>query len=717
MAKSTTGRSASRSLPPAHTLWALSLPLLVQCTQPKPSMTEPIAPQKPHVHKEHGQERLDPYFWLKERENPEVLDYLRAENEYRAFVMKATEPLQKQLFEEIKGRIKEDDASVPYVLDGYHYYTRYEIGGEHPIYCRKKGHMEAPEEVMLNANELAQGHSYYQIGGMSVSPDGRWLAYGEDTVGRRIYTLKFKDLKEGKAVTEQIPNTTGGLTWANDNKTGFYTVRDESLRSYKVFRHVLGTPASADVEVYHEKDDTYNTFIYKTKSRKYLVIGSGSTLSDEYRICPADQPTGTFEVFQERERGLEYDIAHFEDRWYIRTNLGGATNFKLMQCREGQTQKHGWDEFIPHRPGVYFESFQIFKDYLVLDERENGLTRLRIKPWSGPEHEVAFPDKTFTAGLAGNPEFDTPWLRYSYSSLTQPNSVIDYHMENRTQEVRKVQEVVGGYDPNLYASQRIWATAVDGVRVPISLVYRKDLFKGDSSNPLLLYGYGSYGITVEPRFSSARLSLLDRGFVFAIAHIRGGQYLGRSWYEDGKLLKKKNTFTDFIACAEHLIAERYTSAAHLYAEGGSAGGLLMGAVANMRPDLFNGLLVGVPFVDVVTTMLDESIPLTTGEYDEWGNPNEKEYYDYMLSYSPYDNVKAQDYPAMLVTTGLHDSQVQYWEPAKWVARLRALRTNQRPLLLETNMETGHSGASGRFESIVELAMEYAFLLDMEGISE
>ncbi len=680
-------------------------------------MTEPIAPVKPHIHRIHGHERHDPYFWLNERENPEVLEYLTAENDYRSFVMKGTEPLQEALFAEIKSRIKEDDSSVPYRLDGYYYYTRFETGGEHPIYCRKKGSLDAAEEVMLDVNDLAKNQSYYQIGGMSVSPDGRWLAYGEDTVGRRIYTLKFKDLFQDKTLEEHIPNTTGALTWANDNKTGFYTVRDETLRSYKVLRHILGSSFEQDVEVYHEVDETFNTYIYKTKSRKYLVIGSGSTLSDEFRICPAEAPEGEFKIFRPRIRGLEYDIAHFEDRWYIRTNADSATNFKLMYCPDGQTDGAHWVDYIEHRPEVLFEGFQIFKDYLVVDERENGLTRLRIKPWNGEEHYVEFPEETYTAGIGSNPEFDTPILRYGYSSLTQPASVIDYHMADRTRDIKKVQEVVGGYDPLLYASERLWAVAPDGVRVPISLVYRRDLFRKDGGNPLLLYGYGSYGATIEARFSTARLSLLDRGFVCAIAHIRGGQYLGREWYENGKLLRKMNTFTDFIASAEHLVAELYTSPSKLYAEGGSAGGLLMGAVANMRPDLFHGMLVGVPFVDVVTTMLDESIPLTTGEYDEWGNPNERNFYDYMLSYSPYDNVKAQDYPAMLVTTGLHDSQVQYWEPAKWVARLRALRTNKRPILLYTNMETGHSGASGRFEALKETAMEFAFLVHLEGIEK
>lgn len=665
----------------------------------------------------HGDVRQDPYYWLNDRENQEVIDYLEAENAYREKVMAGTTKLQDKLFAEMKGRIQEDDQSVPYRLDGYYYYTRYESGKEHPIYCRKEGSLEAAEEILLDVNVLAQGHSYYNVGGLSVRTDKKMIAFGEDTLSRRIYTIRFKDLETGEILKEQIPNTTGSFVWANDNKTGFYSVKDETLRSYKIFRHSLGTDPSQDVEVYHEADETFSTFVYRSRSKKYIIIGSSSTLSNEYRTLSADAPNGTFTVFQARQRGLEYGIAHFNDRWFIRTNKDGASNFKLMECPEGQTSQAHWVERIPHREEVFLEDFELFSDYLVLDERQEGLNRLRIIPNEGEEHYLDFGEEAYTASIGNNPEFESEWLRYGYSSLTTPSSVIEYHLSTRDKKILKEQEVVGGYNKEDYQTERIWATAADGKKVPISLVYKKDHFKKDGSNPLLVYGYGSYGATIDARFSSVRLSLLDRGFVYAIAHIRGGQYLGRAWYEDGKLLNKRNTFTDFITCTQHLQQEGYSQANKTFAYGGSAGGLLIGAVVNMKPEIYRGVIAAVPFVDVVTTMLDESIPLTTGEYDEWGNPNEKVYYDYMLSYSPYDQVKAQHYPAMLVTTGLHDSQVQYWEPAKWVAKLRDMKKDENPLLLFCNMETGHSGASGRFESLHETAMEYAFLLDLAEISE
>ena len=681
------------------------------------TMKAPIAPKKNKVLSTHGIERLDPYYWLNERENPEVIAYLEAENAYREFVMKGTEALQDKLFNEIKGRIKEEDNSVPYRLEGYYYYTRYETGSEHPIYCRKAGNLEAPEDIMLDVNLLAQNHAYYQIGGLSVSSNKNLIAYGEDTVSRRIFTIKFKNLETGETLIESIPNTTGSFVWANDNKTGFYSVRDEALRSYKIFRHTLGTPASQDVEVFHEADETFNTYVYKTKSKEFIVIGSGSTVSDEFQLIPANNPTAKPVVFNPRQRGLEYRIAHFKNEWYILTNHQGATNFKIMVCPENQTGLEHWTDKIAHRPEVLLEDFQIFENHLVIDERENGLNRFRIIENSGNEHYIEFGEEAYSASLGNNPEFETTEIRYNYTSLTTPNSVLEYNMNTRSKKVLKEQEVVGGYNKELYKTERIWATAPDGTQVPISLVYKKSSFKKDGSNPVLIYGYGSYGATIDARFSSTRLSLLDRGFVYAIAHIRGGQYLGRPWYDNGKLLHKMNTFTDFIACTEHLQNQKYSSPAQTFAEGGSAGGLLIGAVINLKPSLYKGVIAAVPFVDVVTTMLDESIPLTTGEYDEWGNPNDKTYFDYMLSYSPYDNVKAQHYPAILVTTGLHDSQVQYWEPAKWVARLRELKKDQNPLLLYTNMETGHSGASGRFAPIKETAMEYAFLLDLMGINQ
>ncbi len=680
-------------------------------------MRPPIALKKTKVHEIHGDKRQDPYFWMNDRENSEVIDYLNEENAYRAFVMKETDPFQEKLFQELKGRIKEEDLSVPYLLDGYYYYSRFEKGSEHPIFCRKKGSLNAPEEIVLNVNPLAKEHSYYQVGSLSVRTDKTMIAFGEDTVSRRIYTIRFKNLVTKEILDEFIPNTTGSFTWANDNKTGFYCVKDEALRSYKIFRHILGSSYKEDVEIYHEKDETYSTFVYKTKSKKYIIIGSGSTVADEYRTFSADNPMSEPVIFSPRKRGLEYQIAHFQDEWFIRTNKDEATNFKLMRCKETATHSDSWTDLIAHRTDVLLEDFQIFSKYLVVDERSNGLTRIRIMPWDGEEHYIEFQEETYTASIGMNPEFNTDQLRYSYSSLIQPNSVVEYNINSRERTILKEQEVVGGYNKEEYATERIWAPSHDGVLVPISLVYRKSSFTKDGSNPLLLYGYGSYGATIDAQFSSTRLSLLDRGFVFAIAHIRGGQYLGRQWYEDGKLLHKQNTFSDFISAAKHLQKEQYTSRDRCFGEGGSAGGLLIGAVVNQSPELFKGVIAAVPFVDVMTTMLDESIPLTTMEYDEWGNPNDKEYYDYMLQYSPYDNVKAQFYPAMLVTTGLYDSQVQYWEPAKWVARLRDMKKDNNPLLLHCNMSTGHSGASGRFESLKEMAMEYAFLFDLMGIKE
>lgn len=665
----------------------------------------------------HDDNRIDEYYWLRERENPKVIDYLNAENSFREAEMKHTEEFQEQLFQEIKGRIKQDDASVPYHKNGYWYYVRFEEGKEHPIYCRKKGTLSGEEEIMMDVNIEAANHNFYQVAGLSVSPDNKILAFGEDTVSRRIYTIRFKNLETGEILGDQITNTTGGTAWANDNQTVFYSVKDEALRPHKVIKHKLNTPQNEDVEVYHETDETFVCGAYRSKSGEYIIIAAGSTVSNEYHYLKADNPDGDFSVFQPRIRDLEYSVAHYNDFWYILTNADKATNFKLMRTPVDKTAKENWTEVIPHRESVYLENLEIFKDFLVTEERENGLTRIRIKRWDGSdEHYMDFEEETYTAGIGNNPEFDSQNLRFAYSSLTTPASVYDYDMEFRKKELMKQQEVVGGHNPQDYHAERVWATAKDGTKVPVSLVYKKSL-KKESGNPLLLYGYGSYGITVDPGFSSTRLTLLDRGFVFAIAHIRGGQYLGRQWYEDGKMLKKRNTFTDFIACAQKLIEDKYTTPQHLYAMGGSAGGLLMGAVMNMRPDLFNGIIAAVPFVDVVTTMLDTSIPLTTGEYDEWGNPNDQEYYDYMKSYSPYDNVEAKDYPSLLITTGINDSQVQYWEPAKWVAKLRTTKTDKNPLYLFTNMDTGHSGASGRFEAYKETAMEYAFLFMLEGIDK
>nr|WP_310556770.1 S9 family peptidase [Flavobacterium sp.] len=679
----------------------------------------PVATIKPHTLEKHKDIRTDNYYWLNDRENPEVIDYLNKENTYYNEMTSETKDFQKSLFEEMKSRIKEDDQSVPYLYNGYYYITRFEKGQDYPIYSRKKGTLEAKEEIMFNCNEMAKGHSYFQLTGLSVSPDNKYVTFAVDLVSRRIYTIQIKNLETGEILSDKIENTSGGSTWANDNKTIFYTHQDaKTLRSDKIYKHKLGSDASKDVLVYHEKDDTFNTSVYKEKSKKYLVIGSGSTLTTEYQILNADTPDEDFKIFQPRVRGLEYSISHFGDSFYVMTNIDKATNFKLMKTSETATLKENWKDVIAHREAVLLEDIEIFKDFLVIEERENGLTKLRIMPWSGTdEYYLPFESETYSAFTSTNVDFDTDVLRYGYQSLTTPSSVIDFNMKTKTKEVKKEQQVLGGkFDKKNYQEKRIWATAQDGTKVPISLVYKIGV-KLDGENPLLQYAYGSYGYSMDCTFSSTRLSLLDRGFIFAIAHIRGGEDLGRPWYENGKLLKKKNTFTDFVDCSKFLIAEKYTSAKHLYAEGGSAGGLLMGAIINMAPELYHGVIAQVPFVDVITTMLDDSIPLTTGEYDEWGNPNEKESYDYMKSYSPYDNVVAQKYPNMLVTTGLHDSQVQYWEPAKWVAKLRTLKKDTNLLYLHTNMDAGHGGASGRFEALKEVAKEFSFLLDLEGIKK
>ncbi|MDT7827071.1 S9 family peptidase [Pricia sp. S334] len=679
-------------------------------------VTTPVAKKIPEKLEKHGDVRVDDYYWMKDRENPEVIAYLEAENAYYNALTAHTRAFQDSLFHEMKSRIKEDDSSVPYKKNGYWYISRYETGKEYPIYSRKKRTLDAEEEIMFNGNEMAEGHDYFSIGGIAVSPDNTMAAFGVDTVSRRQYHIQIKNLWTGEIYDDKIENTTGGSVWADDNKTLFYSKKDPvTLRSDKIYKHKLGTPSKDDELVFEEKDDTFRTFVYKTKSKKYIVIGSVSTLTSEYQILRADKPDAALKMFSPRTRGVEYSIAHYDDHFYVLTNKDGATNFKLMRVGEDQTAAQHWEEFIPHREEVLLEDIDIFKEYYVLSEREMGLNKIKVVRWDGSDsYYLPFDSETFTAGVSRNPDFDTETLRYVYTSMTTPTSVVDFNMRTKEKEVKKEQEVLGGnFDKDNYVEIRVWATARDGVKVPLSIVYHKDT-KLDENTPILQYAYGSYGATIDPYFSSVRLSLLDRGFVYALAHIRGGQYLGRPWYEDGKLLKKKNSFTDFVDSSKYLISEGYTSPGHLYAMGGSAGGLLMGAVVNMAPELYNGVIAAVPFVDVVTTMLDDSIPLTTGEYDEWGNPNEKESYDYMKSYSPYDQVKAQAYPNMLVTTGLHDSQVQYFEPAKWVAKLREVKTDNHQLLFDINMDAGHGGASGRFEALKEVAKEYAFLLDLEG---
>jgi oligopeptidase B len=690
------------------------------CQKKDPMNTSPVPP----VAKErdtaltiHNDIRIDPYFWMNNPEDPEVIAYLNAENEYYHQMTAHTKKLQEDLFEEMKSRIKEDDSSVPYLYNGYYYITRFEVGKEYPIYSRKKGSLDAPEEIMFDCNEMAKGHSYFKLTGLSISPDNQWATFAIDTKGRRIYTLQVKNLKTGEILGDTIELTTGNVTWANDNKTLFYTRQDaQTLRSDKVYRHVIGTHPADDPLMYHEQDDTFSVMVMKSKSKKYIMIGINSTLTSEYRYIDANVPAGDFKTFQPRVRGLEYSVSHFRDHFYIVTNKDKATNFKVMKTPESKTGQQNWVDVIPHREDTLVEGIEIFKNYLVVEERNDGLNKLKIMPWSGAEaYYLPFELETYSAFVGTNVDFDTDILRFGYQSLATPFSVIDFNMTNRTKQIMKEQEVLGGkFDKKNYEEKRVWASATDGTKVPISMVWRKGM-KQDGKNPLLQYGYGSYGISMDPGFDSSLLSLLDRGFIYAIAHIRGGEDLGRPWYEDGKLLKKKNTFTDFIDCSKFLIAEKYTSPEHLFAAGGSAGGLLMGAVINMAPELYKGVIASVPFVDVVTTMLDDSIPLTTGEYDEWGNPNEKVYYDYMKSYSPYDNVEVKAYPNMLVLTGFHDSQVQYWEPAKWVAKLRKLKTDNNVLVFHTNMDAGHSGASGRFESLKETAMEYAFLLDLAGV--
>ncbi|GAA3948166.1 S9 family peptidase [Hymenobacter algoricola] len=673
-------------------------------------MTPPVAARKPKALVSLFGTRTDHYYWLNQPEDPAVLSYLSAENAYFEQQMAPVKDLQESLFREIKSRIKEQDESVPYRDNGYYYYTRYEQGGEYPVYCRKKGQLTAPEEVLLNGNELSQGHDYFDIGGLEVSDDNQTLAYAVDTVSRRLYTLRFRNLTTGELYAEELPNASGDVVWATDNQTVFYTKKNpDTLLPYQVYRHTLGADPATDVLAYEEADDTFYTGVSRSKSREYLFLHLSSTMSSETRFLRADTPDEAFRLFLPREADHLYDVEHFGPDFYVRSNAG-APNFRLLKTPVGSPARAAWQEVIPHRPDVFLENMELFQQYLVLGERQEGLLQLRVIRWQdGQEHYLNFGEPTYTAFIGINPEFETPVLRYGYSSLTTPTSTYDYDMTARTRQLLKEQTVLGGFEKQDYVTERAYAPATDGTRIPVSIVYKKG-FNKDGRAPLLQYAYGSYGYSMDATFSSARLSLLDRGFAYVICHIRGGQEMGRQWYEDGKKLNKKNTFTDFTDCSRFLIDQQYTAPDRLFAMGGSAGGLLMGAVINLHPEYYRGVLAAVPFVDVVTTMLDETIPLTTGEYDEWGNPNEQQYYDYMLSYSPYDQVRAQAYPNLLVTTGLHDSQVQYFEPAKWVAKLRALKTDQNLLLLHTDMAAGHGGASGRFKSIHDVARQFAFML-------
>ena len=684
----------------------------------------PVAPKKDHLLTAHGETRNDPYFWMRlsdkqksaarpDKQTQEVLNYLNEENTYTDAILKSTEALQNTLYEEITGRIKQTDKTVPYFKNGYWYYTRHEEGKEYPIYCRKKDSLENEEEILINCNELAKGHEYYVAVGLKVSHDNKILAYAEDTVGRRIYTYKFKNLETGENLNDFIENAEAGGAWGNDNQTFFYTSKNKiTLLSEKVWRHQLGQEQATDELVYEEKDETFYIGVYKSNSDQYIIIWNQSTLVSDYHILDANNPQGKFHQFTPREYPHEYSLEHYKDKFYILTNWD-ALNFRLMETSINQTNKNDWQEVIPHRPDVLLSEIEVFDQFLVINERYDDLTRLKIiNQNSREEHYIQFDEEAYTVYSGINPEFDTEILRFRYTSLTTPLTTYDYNMNTRKRELRKRQEINGGHQPEDYITERKFATSVDGVRIPISIVYNKNTAKSRST-PLLLYGYGSYGHSEDPFFNPALLSLLDRGFIYAIAHIRGGQEMGRQWYEDGKMFNKKNTFNDFIDCAQYLIKENFTSKKHLYAMGRSAGGLLMGAVVNISPQLFNGIIAGVPFVDVITTMLDETIPHTTSEFDEWGNPKNIDSYQYMLSYSPYDQVKEQAYPNMLVTSGYFDSEVQYWEPTKWVALLREKKTDDNLLLLHTNMEAGHVGASGRFKQYKEIALHYAFFLMLE----
>ena len=685
-------------------------------TAPTASGTPPVAKTDPKVDTVHGEERLDNYFWLREKSNPEVIEYLEAENRYTEAMMQHTDDFQEQLYQELLGRIKETDLSVPEKMGDYYYYSRTEEGKQYPIYCRKKGGLEAEEEILLDQNALAEGNEYLEIGVYKISPNHQLLAYSIDTTGGESYTLYVKDLNTGQLLADQIPNTYYSVEWANDNQTLFYTTLDAAKRPYKLHRHQLGSDPAVDALIYHEADESFFLDVSKTRSKAYLLMELENINTSEVHYLEADQPTDDFRVISPRQSELEYSVEHHDDQFLIVTNAD-AVNFKLMRASVNNPSRENWEEIIPHREKVKLDGVSAFQNHLVISEREDGLQKIRVRNLTtDEEHAVDFPEPVYTVRQGRNPEFNTNTLRFNYASLITPMSVFDYEMDARTRELKKQDEVLGGYDPSLYESERIFAKAADGTPIPISLVYKKGLVK-DGGSPLLLYGYGSYGINSDPYFSSNRLSLLDRGFIYAIAHIRGGEEMGRAWYENGKLLQKRNTFTDFIACAEHLIAEKYTASDKLVIQGGSAGGLLMGAVTNMRPELFGIVIAKVPFVDVVNTMLDASIPLTVIEYDEWGNPNEKKFYDYIKSYSPYDNIEAKEYPHILVTAGLNDPRVHYWEPAKWTAKLRASKTGDKQLLLKTEMGAGHGGPSGRYDYLREIAFEYAFIFDLLGIDK
>ncbi|MBD3181526.1 prolyl oligopeptidase family serine peptidase [Candidatus Poribacteria bacterium] len=676
----------------------------------------PVAKIIPKTITIHGDKNIDNYFWMREKDNPDVIKYLEAENNYTEAAMEHSEELQKKLYDELLGRIKETDYTVPVRLDEYFYYTRTEEGKQYRIYCRKKKSMDAQEEILLDANQLAEGSDYFHLGVYEISPDHKFLAYSVDMKGSEKYTLFIKNLNAGELLSDQIPDTYCSVEWANDNKTIFYNVLDESMRPYKLFRHTLDTDPEDDIMLYHEENEAFYLSIHKSRSKKYIFLELESNNTTEYHFLQADQPDGKFQIIHPRQHQMEYSVCHHDDKFFITTN-DNARNFKMIETPVDNPEKDNWKEVIPHREDVKIDDADAFTQHLVIYERKAGLKHIRIRNLeSGAEHYIDFPEPVYSFWKGDNPDFNTNIFRFEYTSLATPDSVFDYDMNTRTRELKKQDEVLGGYDPEQYASERIFATASDDSKVPISLVYKKGMPR-NGENPLLLYGYGAYGASSDPGFSSNRLSLLDRGFIYAIAHIRGGQEMGRYWYNQGKLLKKKNTFTDFIACGKHLISEKYTSKDKLVIYGGSAGGLLMGAVTNMRPDMFKAVIAKVPFVDVVNTMMDASIPLTVTEYEEWGNPEIRKYYNYIKSYSPYDNIEPKEYPNILVTAGLNDPRVQYWEPAKWTAKLRATKTDDNLLILKTNMGAGHGGASGRYDYLKEIAFEYAFMMYVLGIND
>jgi len=689
-------------------------------SMPKSEPVPPIAAVRPQVVASPHGNRTDDYYWLRDdtRESPEVIAYLEAENAYKAAMTAHTQALEDKVYEEIIARIKQDDATVPYRLRGHWYYTRFETGQEYPLYARKAGKLDAPEQLMLDVNRMAEGHGFFQVGAMAVSPDNRLLAWVEDPVGRRQHTLRFKNLETGEILPGEIPNVDPYLAWTADSRSILYLEKHpETLLGFRVRRHVLGTDPAADAILYEQEDESFYTAVATTKDERYILIVSQSTVSTEFRYARADDPSLTFRVFLPRERDHEYHVDHLDGRWIIRTNWK-APNFRLMEATVGEEgDRANWRELLAHRDDSFVHDFDVFRDFLAIEERSGAMRKIRIRPWGGgTDFFIAADEAAYTASLGQNRELDTHIVRYEYTSLTTPATVYDYDIQTGERQLMKRTPVLGDFDPAHYRTELVWAEARDGKKVPVSVVYRAG-FKRDGTAPMLQYAYGSYGATMDPAFSISRLSLLDRGFVFALAHVRGGQEMGRRWYEDGKLLNKRNTFSDFIDVTRFLVKEGYADPKRVSAMGGSAGGLLMGSVANMAPADYRAIVAQVPFVDVVTTMLDESIPLTTNEFDEWGNPQKKEFYDYMLSYSPYDNVARQAYPAILVTTGLYDSQVQYWEPAKWVARLRTHKTDSNPLLYRTTMEAGHGGKSGRFQRFREIAEEYAFILDQSGIAE